>query len=214
LEGLMTISLAIVEENQIAEARRQATGLARQRGFNEEDSGRVALVATELASNLTKHATQGEILVDSYEDHDDGGIQLIALDRGPGIVNVRACLADGYSSAGTAGHGLGAIIRQSKFVDIASWPGIGTAILAQIGTGKPEGATARARPAIGFGAVSVPKLGETVCGDSWAIDRDGATTTLFVADGLGHGPGAAEAAVEAVRLFHRFQAHQVPALLD
>jgi anti-sigma regulatory factor (Ser/Thr protein kinase) len=208
------ISLAIHEDSQIAEARRQVTVLARHQGFGEEDSGRVALVATELATNLTKHATQGEILAGYYEDNGDGGIQLIALDRGPGIVNVQACLADGYSSAGTAGHGLGAIIRQSKFVDILSWPGIGTAILAQIAAGKPNGAVGSVHPATAFGAVSVPKLGEIVCGDSWAIDRNGLTTTLFVADGLGHGPDAAEAAVEAVRLFHRFHGHQVPALLD
>jgi hypothetical protein len=37
---------------------------------------------------------------------------------------------------------------------------------------------------------------------------------LFVADGLGHGHDAAEASVEAVRLFHRFNGHQLPALLD
>jgi hypothetical protein len=61
---------------------------------------------------------------------------------------------------------------------------------------------------------SVAKLGEDVCGDAWAIDCSGATTTLFVADGLGHGPGAAEAAVEAVRLFRRFNGHQVSPLLD
>jgi hypothetical protein len=38
--------------------------------------------------------------------------------------------------------------------------------------------------------------------------------TLFVADGLGHGQDAADASVEAVRLFHRFGGHQVPTLLD
>jgi anti-sigma regulatory factor (Ser/Thr protein kinase) len=208
------ISLAIHEESQIADARRQVTALARQQGFNDEDAGRVALVATELGTNLTKHAVQGEILASAYEDDGENGIALIALDRGPGIVNVRACLADGYSSAGTGGHGLGAIIRQSKFVDIVSWPGVGTAILALIGAGESNRASSLPRSAIAFGAVSIPKEGETVCGDSWAIDRDGATTTLMVADGLGHGPDAAEASVEAVRLFRRFHSHQVPALLD
>jgi hypothetical protein len=38
--------------------------------------------------------------------------------------------------------------------------------------------------------------------------------TLMVADGLGHGQEAADASVEAVRLFHRFGGHQVPTLLD
>jgi hypothetical protein len=60
----------------------------------------------------------------------------------------------------------------------------------------------------------VAKFGEDVCGDAWAIDHSGAMTTLFVADGLGHGQSAAEAAVEAVRLFRRFRGHQVSTLLD
>jgi hypothetical protein len=131
------------------------------------------------------------------------------------MANVQACLADGYSSAGTAGHGLGAVIRQSHLVDIASWPGVGTAVLARIGpdNGKNNN-RAVASSHSGFGAVSVAKSGEEVCGDSWAIDLAGSTATLLVADGLGHGPDAAEAAVEAVRLFHRFHSHQVPTLLD
>ena len=36
----------------------------------------------------------------------------------------------------------------------------------------------------------------------------------MVADGLGHGPEAAEASVEAVRLFHRYNGHRPPVLLD
>jgi hypothetical protein len=128
------------------------------------------------------------------------------------MVNVQACLADGYSSAGTAGKGLGAVMRLSTFVDIASWPGAGTAILSRIEPGKTRVAYATSHS--GFGAVSVAKLSEDVCGDAWAIDVNEAITTLFLADGLGHGPSAAEAAVEAVRLFRRFRGHQVPTLLD
>src|SRR5262249_39071597 len=61
---------------------------------------------------------------------------------------------------------------------------------------------------------SVAKPGESVCGDAWSVANEAVGRTLLVADGLGHGPDAAEAAVEAVRLFHRFGGHQVPTLLD
>jgi len=206
------IALPVSDESEVAGARREATAIAMRQGFNEVDVGRVALVTTELATNLIKHAGRGEILVGPNGEVDDNAIQLLALDQGRGMANVRACLADGYSSAGTAGHGLGAVIRQSTFVDIASWPGIGTAILAQIEPGKTQPVRATSSP--GMGAVSIAKPGEDVCGDAWAIDRNGAAITLFVADGLGHGPNAAEAAVEAVRLFRRFRGHQVPTLLD
>jgi anti-sigma regulatory factor (Ser/Thr protein kinase) len=206
------ISVAVNDQSQVAEARREIVAIARQQGFNEVDAGRVALVATELATNLVKHAREGEILVGSDPDDDGGGIEILALDKGPGISNLQACLADGYSSAGTAGQGLGAVIRLSTFFDIASWPGVGTAVLTKIEPGKTRGV--RATSHSGFGAVSVAKLGEDVCGDAWAIDRNQVAPTLFVADGLGHGPSAAEAAVEAVRLFGRYHGHQVSTLLD
>jgi anti-sigma regulatory factor (Ser/Thr protein kinase) len=209
---IVMISVMVRDETQIAEARRAASSSASRHGFNEVEVGRVALVTTELATNLIKHAGGGEILVGAYQEGDQNGVEIIALDQGRGMTNVRACLTDGYSSAGTAGHGLGAVVRQSNFVDIASWPGVGTALLARIEPGTTNGQ--REPTAFGFGAVSVAKLGEDVCGDSWAIDQNGAAATLFVADGLGHGPVAAEASVEAVRLFHRFHGHQVPTLLD
>jgi anti-sigma regulatory factor (Ser/Thr protein kinase) len=204
------IAITVQEQSQVSEARRQAAEVAERHGFGSADAGKVALVATELATNLIKHSPGGEILISTYEDRESNGVELIALDQGPGMANVAACLADGYSSAGTRGHGLGAVIRQSHFVDIAAWPGIGTAVLARIAPGQAS--LARAPSGTGWGAVSVPMPGQAVCGDSWTVASGG--ETLFVADGLGHGPEAAEASVQAVRLFHRFNGHQVPTLLD
>jgi anti-sigma regulatory factor (Ser/Thr protein kinase) len=204
------IAVTVQEQSQVSEARRRAAEIAERHGFGSTDAGKVALVATELATNLIKHSPGGEILVGTYEDPESSGVELMALDQGPGMANVAACLADGYSSVGTRGHGLGAVIRQSHFVDIAAWPGVGTAVLARIAPGQTSLARAPSEP--GWGAVSVPMPGQEVCGDSWSVSTNG--ETLFVADGLGHGPEAAEAAVQGVRLFHRYSGHQVPTLLD
>jgi anti-sigma regulatory factor (Ser/Thr protein kinase) len=206
------IAVAVKETSQVAEARREAMTMAQHNGFNDGDVGRVALVVTELATNLIKHGGGGEVLVGAYKDKDGSGIEVLALDQGPGMANVQGCLADGYSSAGTRGNGLGAVIRQSRFVDIASWPGAGTAVLARIEAGKPR--AERVASHTGWGAVSIAKPGEEVCGDSWTVIDAGDTSTLLVADGLGHGQDAAEASVEAVRLIHRFSGHQVPTVLD
>lgn len=203
------ITSPVTEQSQTAEARRAAVGIAGRCGFGEEDIGRVALVATELATNLVKHGGGGELLIGPLQG-EETGVQIIALDQGRGMSNVQRCLADGYSSAGTAGHGLGAVVRKSTFVDVASWLGVGTAVLAQITPGKTTSIPAPHH----VGAVSIAKSGEDVCGDSWSIDQDGRTITLMVADGLGHGPDAAEASVEAVRLFRRFGRHELPTLLD
>ncbi|MBV9559962.1 MAG: SpoIIE family protein phosphatase [Bradyrhizobium sp.] len=205
------IALAVQDQSQVAEARRGATEMAIRQGFGEVDSGRVALVATELATNLVKHGNGGEMLVGAFGEGREGGIELIALDKGRGIPNIAASLADGFSTAGTAGKGLGAVVRQSHFVDIASWPGAGTAVLARLKPGQPPPASTDNDR---VGAVSVPKPGEDVCGDSWGVSVSPEATTMLVADGLGHGPDAAEAAVEAVRLFHRFSGHRTPTLLD
>jgi anti-sigma regulatory factor (Ser/Thr protein kinase) len=205
------IALAVQDQSQVAETRRRASDTAQRQGFGDADTGRVALVATELATNILKHGNGGEILVGAYGDGADTGVELIALDKGPGIPNVAASVADGFSTAGTAGRGLGAVQRQSHFVDIATWPGSGTAVLARIKRGQPPEVRTDTSP---VGAVSVPKQGEEVCGDSWSVSARAEETTVLVADGLGHGPEAAEAAVEAVRLFHRYGGHRAPVLLD
>ncbi len=203
-------AVVVSDASQIAAARREAMELAARHGFGSEAAGRVGLVATELASNLIKHGGGGEMLIGPYEDGGRGGIELIALDRGRGMADVGACLRDGYSSAGTRGQGLGAVRRLSGFVDIASWPGIGTAVLARLSPTRrdAEGISGR------LGVVSVAKPGEAVCGDSWAVAEGGGNGTLCVIDGLGHGAEAAEASVEGVRLFNRFNGHQVGTLID
>jgi anti-sigma regulatory factor (Ser/Thr protein kinase) len=205
------IALTVHDQSQVSETRRRATELAERQGFGDPDSGRVALVATELATNILKHGNGGEILVGTFGEGADSGIELIALDKGGGISNVAASMADGYSTAGTPGKGLGAVVRQSHFVDIASWPGNGTAVLARLKRGQPSGV---APDTSRTGAVAVNMPGQEVCGDSWSVATGPEETTLLVADGLGHGPEAAEASVEAVRLFHRFIGHRAPVLLD
>ena len=52
-----------------------------------------------------------------------------------------------------------------------------------------------------IGAVCLPKPGQEVCGDGWAIHQRPGRSLLLVVDGLGHGPAAAEASLEAVRVF-------------
>ncbi|HTV30231.1 MAG TPA: ATP-binding SpoIIE family protein phosphatase [Xanthobacteraceae bacterium] len=206
------IALTINDPSQIAEARRAAQTLAQQHDFGAGDAGRVALVATELATNLLKHAGGGEMLVGPCEVGPSSGVEILALDKGPGMADVQACLADGYSNAGTQGNGLGAVSRQSQFVSIASWPGLGTAVLARLLAGKRN--SAGVPPVRQVGAVAVAKLGEEVCGDSWTVAQSNEVCTLFVADGLGHGPDAAHASAEAVRVLHRFGGHQVQTVLD
>jgi anti-sigma regulatory factor (Ser/Thr protein kinase) len=199
--------------SQIAEARRGATAQALRIGFTEEEAGRVAIVATELATNLVKHGGGGELLVGVFEDGSGEGIECLALDKGPGMRDVDACLRDGYSTTGTAGTGLGAVSRQSHFIDIFSRPGLGTAALARLQRGRLAPAPASG-PGSAFGAVSLPKTGEIACGDGWSARPHPDGLTLMVVDGLGHGPLAAEAAHVAGMVFAQHHERALPEILD
>ena len=194
-------AIEVRDPSQVAEARRAAVAVAQAQGFNEEAGGRVAIVASELATNLLKHGGGGELLVGSHDDATGSGVELLALDKGPGMADVGASLRDGHSTAGSYGNGLGAIRRGSHFSDVYSQPGSGTAVLARLQAGSPrEGDES---PQAEYGAVSVAMRGEEACGDAWCRHALPDGLLLMVADGLGHGPFAAEASLAAVRSFHR-----------
>src|SRR4051794_4187184 len=118
--------LSIDDSSKVGEARRVAVALAKGSGFDETGRGRVALVATGAATNLFKHAVGGQLIVQPLESGRRQGLEFLSLDRGPGIADVDRCLFDGFSTAGSSGHGLGAILRLSSSFDIDSVPGIGT----------------------------------------------------------------------------------------
>jgi anti-sigma regulatory factor (Ser/Thr protein kinase) len=191
--------IPITEDSQIGEARRAATRLAEEAKFNSTDSGRVSIIATELATNLVRHSTAGgELHVLSHHYAGEPTIEITAFDRGPGMMDLDRCLQDGYSTVGTPGNGLGAVRRLSDEMDVHS-SSDGTVIWCRI---KADPATNRQpRPSIAVGAVSVPAPGETVCGDAWSMARSDEQISLMIADGLGHGPLAAEAAEAITALF-------------
>ena len=114
------LSSSITEMSQVGQARREAVLLAKKSGFNESYVGKIALIATELGTNLVKHATSGQLLM-RVSDYDEGNyFEFLSLDRGPGMAEVSKCLTDGYSTAGSPGTGLGAIARMADQFDIYS----------------------------------------------------------------------------------------------
>ena len=199
----------VSDPSQVAEARRRATAAANAAGFGEVTAGQAALVAMELCSNLLKHGNGGRLLVNPGNH----SLDLLALDSGPGMPDVEACMADGYSTSGTRGQGLGAVRRLAQSVDVASWPGGGTAVWARLVTADADNPDALAidirRPPVlrdaGAWAVQLPMPGEDVCGDGWDWFENEHGRTVFVVDGLGHGTEAALAANAALNAFRRYR---------
>ena len=184
----------------MSEARRRAADVAKALDLDEVTAGRVAIVVTEMATNLLKHAGGGEVFVDQMEL--SRGVRVIAMDRGRGISNVGASLVDGFSTVGSAGTGLGAIKRSADFFDMYSSPA-GTVIAANV-----LGQRSETPPTVG--GVCVPARGERECGDAWAVWSAGGLTSVFVVDGLGHGHDAAHAAGVAVATFRRHAERPAP----
>jgi anti-sigma regulatory factor (Ser/Thr protein kinase) len=191
-------AIAIGDPTDVANARRRVGNLVAQLGYDATAAGEVAIVVTELAQNLLRHGGGGEILAGSDQQHADG-IEILALDRGPGMADFAACLRDGYSTGGTSGNGLGAIKRLARQMLWHSVPRGGTAVLVRMGGNDLAEATERKTAAL-----CVPKTGETICGDTAAIVvRADGIIGVLLADGLGHGPYAAAASGEAARLFRK-----------
>ncbi len=187
------------DSNQTGQARRQALAIGNAMEFGEVRLGELAIIVTEAANNIAAHARAGEIILSPWIFEGRAGIDVFALDRGPGIADIGHAFEDGYSTAGTAGEGLGAMSRLAGNLQIYSVPDGGTALFARVFRegSKPKNDLCQ----YGRGGISVPYPGESVCGDAWSFSQSEARTVYMVADGLGHGPLAAEASQEAIRIF-------------
>jgi anti-sigma regulatory factor (Ser/Thr protein kinase) len=184
----------IGEPSQIATARRAGSELAQTLGFDEIMAGRVALVITEAATNIVKHAGRGEILLRPVTDDGAFGIEIVAIDSGPGMSNLALNMEDGNSTAGSYGVGLGAMLRQSGEFDVYTVLGGGT-VVCMLVWGNPD-IDHSLRPKIGV--VCLPLTGEEECGDAWTAIESAGCLSALVVDGLGHGPDAARASRAAV----------------
>ncbi len=192
----------MLESSQIGDARRQAARLATEAGFDALALGRLALVVTELATNLVRHAQDGQLLIGLRADAAVATIEVISVDRGPGMRDVARSLSDGVSTGGSAGTGLGAVRRAAGQFLIFSKPGVCSVIVARLtADSSPLAETALHDGSLAHAGLCVAAPAETVSGDAWACRRNGSRASIIVADGLGHGPEAAEAADAAMQVF-------------
>lgn len=174
--------------------RRAAERLAAELALPARKLADLSILVAEAAGNLVKHADQGVMLVRTVRHADAAGVEVIAVDSGPGMADVTRSAGDGHSTSGTLGIGLGAILRQASWSDVHSVPGKGTVLAAQVWAEAPP-------EQMWAGGVTRPLAGETASGDGFAARVAEGRRQVMVVDGLGHGPLAAAAALEAVRAF-------------
>ena len=190
--------IPVTDMSQVGEARRAVARLSGNTRFTATVQGNLAIIVTELGTNLVRHAQGGVLLIQELALTCGPTLEIISVDKGPGIPNIDRALTDGYSTAGTAGNGLGAVRRLSHEFDIYSQQASGTVIVSRVVGSSGECAS---QGMYAWAAISVAAPNETECGDSWSLHENDCEFSVMVADGLGHGPLASEAAKAAVSSF-------------
>ncbi|HWP82857.1 MAG TPA: anti-sigma regulatory factor [Bacteroidota bacterium] len=122
------IIIPIRSDLDIIQARQQGRTIAAEVGFNGSDLTVIATAISELARNILKYASVGEIIICPIHQSSRQGIMVVAKDEGPGIVDISQALRDGYTTSQGLGLGLPGTRRLMDEFDIVSVVGKGTTV--------------------------------------------------------------------------------------
>lgn len=189
--------VAITDQSSVGEARRKALLVAQRLGFDDTRAGEIALLATESSRNVLVHGGGGQVVISAMQDEGHPVARILAMDQGAGIANIAQAMADGYSTAGTMGGGMGAMKRIASTLEVFTGKH-GTIVLLEVGD-------AGRRKHLRIAGLAVPYPGERLCGDAWTFHHSPERMVVLLTDGLGHGREAAEAAEEALTTFRKHQ---------
>jgi anti-sigma regulatory factor (Ser/Thr protein kinase) len=206
--------IPVQDSTRVRDVRVAAEAASAHVGLDAHATAVAALVATELATNLVKHAGGGRVMIEpagpAHPVPDAAPcVQIASLDHGPGITDVAAALRDGSTTArASLGAGLGTCRRVSHEFDLHSAPGRGTVAVARIGRERPSRTASRTpagslRQGVRAGGVTTSLAHAEHSGDACVAVRSGSHVTLMLADGLGHGAKAALASTAAVETLRR-----------
>lgn len=163
-------------------------------GFSAEISEEIVIAVAELSTNMIKHAGQGVLTLRPLGG-DRSGIEIEAEDHGPGIADVEKCFADGYSTTGSLGYGLGTVNRLMDEMSISSSGRHGTHVICR------KWIRPASKPVVprlwDVGVMTRSRGFARENGDAFIVTRHNGQLLVGVIDGLGHGEEAQAAAVAA-----------------
>ena len=122
------VRVAIQREADIVLARQAGRQLAAQLGFSTTDQTLIATAISEVARNIVVYASQGEIVLTRTDENGRIGIEVKAIDSGPGIDNKDLAMRDGYSTKNSLGLGLPGARRLMDDFALDSEVGRGTTV--------------------------------------------------------------------------------------
>jgi len=121
-------AIRLLADSDIVTARQRGRALALAIGFSPTEATFIATAISELARNIVRFATSGDITVTRVTEGDAVGILVIARDSGPGIADLDLAMSIGYTTYGGRGLGLPGARRLMDEFEITSELGSGTTV--------------------------------------------------------------------------------------
>ena len=196
--------LEIDSDADVGVCRRKSVSLAGQLGFDDVKTGEVAILVSELVTNVLKHGGgEGRIMICQLKDEENRkAIEIWCCDNGNGIPDLEKAMHDGFTNKQTLGIGLGTIRRFSDIfeVDPKLIETVNSIDYKPLSNYKhclrivkwiPENRWKGTNRSLITGAASRCIPGETLNGDSYVICNLSSDKTIAaIIDGLGHGKDA------------------------
>ena len=122
------VQVRIQNAADIVAARQQGRALASLAGFSHSNLTIIATAISEVARNIVEYAKEGELIITLVADANRRGVEIVASDAGPGILDVATVMRDGFSTGKGLGIGLPGARRLMDEFSIGSTVGIGTIV--------------------------------------------------------------------------------------
>lgn len=122
-------SVLLKDEYDIVTARSLGKQMAAEIGLGMVDQSRIATAVSELARNIIVYAGKGVVNFQWIEEEKRNGLEIMAIDSGPGIADLELAMSEGYTSGGGLGIGLPGTKRLMDEFEIQSEVGRGTTVI-------------------------------------------------------------------------------------
>lgn len=120
--------MVIAREVDVIPFRNRLREYAVKIGMSLVNQTKIITAASELARNMLKYASGGNVLIEVVSKGRENGIRLTFKDEGPGIADLNLAMKDGYSTGKSLGLGLPGTKRLVSEFNIESVVGKGTIV--------------------------------------------------------------------------------------
>ena len=128
MQILRNKTLTLSTDTDVVRARQEARAWAVEIGFSLVEQTKLVTAASEIARNTVVHGGGGEVCFELLNNGTVKGVRLVFTDNGPGIIDIKQAMTDGYTTIGGLGLGLGGAQRLVNEFAIRSQPGKGTRV--------------------------------------------------------------------------------------